>query len=53
MNITFIQNSQHNIHRDQGRQDQERLIAQGRLKSLGRALELAADTAGQSHVLCR
>ena len=42
MNITFIQDPQHNINSKERRQDQDRLIAQGGLESLGQVLTGAA-----------
>ena len=43
MNVALIQNSQHDVHRDDGRENQERLTRQRILKGCSRSLERGVD----------
>ena len=43
MNEALIQNAEHDIDRDDGRQDQQRLVAEAILEDLGRTSELPDD----------
>ena len=41
MDVAFIENAEHDVDRHERGQDQKRLVGQGGLKGLGRALETA------------
>jgi hypothetical protein len=51
MNVTLIQNPEHDIDCDQGGQDQQGFMFQGALKGLRGALETPADARGQPQLM--
>ncbi len=50
VDVALVQHAQHDVDRDQRRQDQQRLVGQRGLERLGRALELRLDARGQSQL---
>ena len=50
MNVAFVQHAENDVHRDQRREDQPRLIGERCLKRLGGSLEIAVDICGHPHL---
>ena len=53
MDVTFVQYAKHDVHGDQRRHDQHRLVCKRGLERLSRALKRALDAGGESRVLAR
>ena len=51
VDVALVEDAEDDVDRDQGRQDQQRLVGQGGLEGLGRALEAAPDAGGQPQLL--
>ena len=51
MDVAFIKHAKHDVDRDESGQDEDRFVAQRRLKSPSRALETGLDTRRQPDCL--
>ena len=48
MDVALVEHAEHDVHGDDGRQDQERLVGEGGLERLGGPLEAGVDGGGQA-----
>ena len=51
VDVTFVENAQHDVHRDQRRQNQDRFVGQRRLERGGRALKGRLNTERHTDIL--
>src|SRR3982074_3708698 len=53
MNVTFVENAEHDVHGYECGENQQRLVGQGRLERGGGALESGLDAVGHPYLAAR